>query len=111
MTTSPFTASWRRLGDELGSLQHGGAERRRDYHPERNQDAGAGDRRERDFDVALGSEVFDHGAVVYGAGDQREIDRADHDRAMIALFGPHRFHAFEVELEIVAHAAVEDRGP
>ena len=28
---------------------------------------------------------------------------------MIALLGPHHFHALEVELEIVAHAAVEDR--
>ena len=28
---------------------------------------------------------------------------------MIALLRPHHFHALEVELEIVAHAAVEDR--
>ena len=34
----------RRLGDELGGLQQCRAERGRDLHPERNQDAGSGDR-------------------------------------------------------------------
>src|SRR5882724_906118 len=43
----------RGLGDEFGGFKHRGAERRRDHHPKWDQDAGSGDRRERDFDVAL----------------------------------------------------------
>src|ERR1700721_4014450 len=50
-----------RRGDELGGFQHGGAERRRNHPPERDQDAGSGNRREGDFDVALPGKVFDDG--------------------------------------------------
>src|ERR1700722_17170242 len=98
----------RRLGDELGGFQHGGAERRRNRHPERDQDAGSGHRREGDFDVALRREVFDHGAIGDVPRDRREIDRADHYRTLIALFGPYRFHPLVVEFKIVAHASVEN---
>ena len=63
-----------------------------------------------DLDIALGGEVFDHGAVRDVARDRREIHRADHDRAMIALLGLDGFHALEIELEVVAHAAVENAG-
>ena len=62
------------------------------------------------FDIALGGEVFDDGAVGDIARDRREIDRADHDRAMIALLGLDGFHPLEVELEVVPHPAVEDSG-
>src|ERR1700686_3964857 len=55
-------AGRRGLGDELGGLQRGGAERGRDPHPERNQDGGSRDRHEGDLGIALGGEVFDSGA-------------------------------------------------
>src|SRR4051812_49256365 len=50
-------------GDEAGCFQHRRPERRRHFQPERDQDPGAGDRREGDLDVVLGGEVFDDGAV------------------------------------------------
>ncbi len=70
---------------------------------------GSGDRHQGHFDIALGGEIFDGGAVGHIAGDRREIDGADDGRPAIALLGLHAFHALVVELEIVAHAAVEDR--
>ena len=59
-------------------FQHRRAERGRDGHAERNQDPCACDRHEGDLDIALGGELFDHGAIGDIARDRREIDRADH---------------------------------
>src|SRR5712672_1044690 len=84
---------WRGGGDETCGFEHGGAERGRDGHAERNQDARAGDRHEGDLEIALGGEISDHGPIGDIARDRREIDRADHGRPVIAALGPDHFHA------------------
>src|SRR4051794_38708353 len=98
-----------RLGDEGGRLQHRATERGRYHDAERHQDACARERYEEDLHVAGLSQIFNHRTVGYVARDRREIDRADQRRAAIALVRLDVLHALVVELELIAHAAVEYR--
>src|SRR5262245_19633897 len=98
-----------RARDELRRLHDAKPDRRGNRNPVRNHDPRAGDRREPQFDVAQLHEVLDRVALGNVSGDRRKAHGTDDRSALIAFIRPHLIEPLEGQLQIVAHAAVEDR--
>src|SRR5262249_39518404 len=98
-----------RHGKELSGLHDPEPERGRNRGPIGHHHACARNRGKPELHIAQLHEILDRVALGNVPRDRRKAHRTDHGHALVAPLRPHPLEPLEGELEVIAHAAVEDR--